>query len=154
MFLYFPNVYCLSQITFVLFPVQIIIHFCNFSNLYRIFLLKANWRLWYNDIIKMETRLFKRKIESCNLKLAKYFSKRSTKMWSKQRRHIYYKFHKGFIFSVFNVKALLISPTWFLEQRSLLSETQNMPRSWPTVYPQLKSYQEGFYPTGSTLEQC
>lgn len=71
----------------------------------------------------MGTRLFKRKIESCNLKLAKYFSKRKKKMCSKQRTHIYCKFLRGLIFSVFNVKALLISPMRFLEQRSLLSET-------------------------------
>ena len=102
----------------------------------------------------METRLFKRKIESCNLKLAKYFSKRNKKMCSKQRRHIYCKFHRGLIFSVFNVRVLLISPTSFLEQRSFLSETQNMPRSWPIVYSKLKSYQEGFYAAGSTLKQC
>lgn len=84
--------------------------FCNCPNLCQSFVVKADRALWCNHIIKIETKLFKRKIESCNLKLAKYFSKRNKKMYSKQWRHIYCKFQWGPIFSVFSKKALLISP--------------------------------------------
>lgn len=49
-----------------------------------IFVVKADRTPGYNHIIKIEARLFQRKIGSCNLKLAKHFSKRNKKMCSKQ----------------------------------------------------------------------